>query len=37
MSLSPGTRVGVYDGESMVAILRQLSEQYLELGTSVVN
>lgn len=28
---------GVYDGESMVAILRQLSEQYRELGTSAVN
>jgi predicted DsbA family dithiol-disulfide isomerase len=28
---------GVYDGESMVAILRQLSEQYREMGTSAVN
>jgi predicted DsbA family dithiol-disulfide isomerase len=28
---------GVYDGESMVSILRQLSEQYRGLGTSAVN
>ena len=28
---------GVYDGESMVTILQQLSEQYRELGTSAVN
>ena len=28
---------GIYDGESMVSILRQLSEQYRELGTSAVN
>jgi predicted DsbA family dithiol-disulfide isomerase len=28
---------GVYDGDSMVAILQQLSEQYRELGASVVN
>ncbi len=28
---------GVYDGPSMIAILRHLSEQYRELGASVVN
>ena len=28
---------GVYDGESMVEILRKLSEQYREIGTSAVN
>ena len=28
---------GIYDGESMVSILRQLSEQYRELGKSAVN
>ncbi len=28
---------GVYDGESMVAILRQMSEQYREMGASAVN
>ncbi len=28
---------GIYDGESMVEILRQMSEQYRELGTSAVN
>jgi len=28
---------GIYDGESMVSILRQLSEHYRELGTSAVN
>jgi hypothetical protein len=28
---------GVYDGESMVSILRQLSEQYRGLGSSAVN
>ena len=28
---------GVYDGESMLAILQQLSEQYREVGTSMVN
>jgi predicted DsbA family dithiol-disulfide isomerase len=28
---------GIYDGESMVSILRQLSEQYREHGSSAVN
>jgi predicted DsbA family dithiol-disulfide isomerase len=28
---------GVYDPESMLSILRQLSEKYRELGTSIVN
>ena len=28
---------GVYDGESMLSVLRQLSEEYRESGTSAVN
>ena len=28
---------GIYDGDSMISILRQLSQQYRELGTSAVN
>ena len=28
---------GIYDGDSMVAVLRQLSQQYRDLGATIVN